>query len=113
MGGIVAASQEQEPPEEDVTGAKVEYVFNPLQAAKEIKVGAFYYKKGSYNAALRRFEEATKWDPTSAEAWLRTAETRERLNDRAAAKEAYVKYLELAPQGKEAAGVRKKLSGKS
>ena len=101
--------QEQEPPEEDESLKPAEYTFNPLQAEKEMKVGAFYYKKGSYKAAARRFREATHWDPTSAEAFLKLGQAEEKLKDEKAAREAYTKYLELAPDGKDAASVRKKL----
>lgn len=99
----------QEPPEEDESLRPKEYGFNPLQASKEIKIGAFYFKKGSFKAAARRFEEATKWDPTAAEAFLRLGEAKEKLKDAEGAKEAYRKYLELAPEAKSAAAIRKKL----
>src|SRR5687768_13256419 len=100
----------QEPPEEDVNPQAVkEYTFNPLQAVKEIKVGNYYFKKGSHRAASKRFEEALKWDPNSAEAYLRLAESRTKLGDAGAAKAAYLKYLEIEPDGKEAATIRKKL----
>ena len=103
----------QEPPEEDVSlTEKQEYTFNPLQAAKEIKIGGFYFKKGSFKAAARRFEEATKWDPNSGEAWLRLAETQVKLKDDKAARAAWQKYLEVEPDGKSAAEVRKKLAAK-
>jgi tetratricopeptide (TPR) repeat protein len=100
----------QEPPEEDVNPQSVkEYTFNPLQAAKEIKVGNYYSKKGSYRAAAKRFEEALKWDPNSGEAYLRLAEAKTKLGDSAAAKAAYLKYIEIDPDSKEAASIRKKL----
>jgi Tfp pilus assembly protein PilF len=100
----------QEPPEEDVNPQTVrEYTFNPLQAAKEIKVANYYFKKGSYRAAARRFEEALKWDPNSAEAYLRLGDTRTKMGDAAAARTAYEKYLELEPSSKEASVIRKKL----
>ena len=100
----------QEPPEEDVSIAeKQEYTFNPLQSAKELKIGAFYFKKGSFRAAARRFEEATKWDPNSGEAWLRLAEAQAKLKDDKAARAAWEKYLEVEPEGKQAPDIRKKL----
>ena len=103
----------QEPPEEDVSlTEKQEYTFNPLQAAKEIKIGGFYFKKGSFKAAARRFEEATKWDPNSGDAWLRLAEAQVKLKDDKAARAAWQKYLEVEPDGKSAAEVRKKLAAK-
>ena len=69
----------EEPPEEDEDLTKViEYSFNPLQADKELKVGQFYMKKGSYQAAAGRFEEATKWNPRLAEAYFRLGEALEK-----------------------------------
>jgi tetratricopeptide (TPR) repeat protein len=104
---------QQEPPEEDVSVAeKKEYTFNPLQAAKELRVGGFYYKKGSYRAAARRFEEATRWDPNNTEAWLRLGDTQAKLGDQKAARAAWAKVIELDPDSKQSAELRKKL-GKS
>lgn len=99
-----------EPPEEDESLRPKVYDFNPLQASKELKIGLYYFKKGSYKAAMRRFEEATKWDPTSAEAFLHLGETREKAKDTAGAKDAYAKYLELAPDSKLAPALRKKFN---
>lgn len=103
--------QEQEPPEEDESLAPKEYTFNPLEAEKNLKVGNYYYKKGNYKAALNRFREATKWNPSYAEAFLRLGESEEKMKDAKAAHEAYAKYLELAPDSKEAGSVKKKLAG--
>lgn len=101
---------EQEPPEEDVNpNAVKEYVLNPLQAEKELKVGNFYFKKGSYRAAARRFEEATKWNPDFADAWMRLGEARAKLGAAKEAREAWNKFLELQPDGKAAHDIRKRL----
>jgi len=104
-----AQSKEDEPPEEDESAKPKEYAFNPLQAAHEIQVGEFYMKKGSWGAAIKRFSEATKWNPTSAEAYLRLGDAEAKFKDVKAAKEAYSKYLELAPDAKNAAAIKKKL----
>lgn len=104
-----APPKEQEPPEEDVTSQEKEYTFNPLQSASEVKIGLFYMKRGSFKAAAMRFEEATKWDPGSAEAYYRLGEAREKLKDTKGSTAAYTKFLELAPEDKNAASVRKKL----
>ena len=103
--------QEQEPPEEDETLKPREYSFNPLEAQKDLQVGNYYFKKGNYKGALNRFREATLWNPTFAEAFLRLGDTEEKMKDRQAARDAYSKYLELAPDGKSADLVRKKLAG--
>jgi predicted Zn-dependent protease len=108
---LTLAQQPQEPPEEDLTlTEKKVYVFNPLQAEKELKVGNFYFKKGSYRAASQRFLEATKWDANFAEAFRRLGESEEKQRNAKTAREAYAKYLELAPGAKDAAQVRRKLN---
>jgi tetratricopeptide (TPR) repeat protein len=104
-----AATQEEVPKEEDADLKTTEYAFNPLQAEKEVLVGNYYYKKGSYRAAANRFREATKWNPGYGEAWLRLGEAEEKQKDMKSAKEAFAKYLEISPDAKDAAEVRKKV----
>jgi tetratricopeptide (TPR) repeat protein len=102
--------QEQEPPEEDESLAPKTYSFNPLEADKDLKVGLYYFKKGNYKAAMSRFREATLWNPTYAEAFLRLGESAEKLKDKKAAHEAYEKYVALAPNEKQAEAIKKKLA---
>lgn len=103
----------QEPPEEDVTlDPKAEYVLNPLQAEKEIRIGNYYLKKGSHKAAAKRYEEAVKWDPNSAEGWYKLGEAQGKLGNAKAQREAWSKYLELEPDGKFVASVKKRLTQK-
>jgi predicted Zn-dependent protease len=107
-------AQPQEPPEEDLSPSeKRVYVLNPLQAAKEMKIGEFYMKKGSWKAAARRFEEATRWDPNSSEGFLRLGEAQAKLGDEKAARAAWEQYLKLQPDGKHAGDIRKKLGQKT
>jgi tetratricopeptide (TPR) repeat protein len=103
-------SQDQEPPEEDESLKPKTYSFNPLEAEKDLKVGLYYFKKGNYKASTNRFREATLWNPTFAEAFLRLGESEEKLHDKKAADEAYTKYLALAPDSKDADAVKKKLT---
>jgi len=100
----------EEPPEEDPAAIPKTYDFNPIEAEKEVKVGRYYLKKGSLKAALNRFEDASKYNPQSAEAFLLLAETREKLKDRKGAKASYEKYLELAPDAKNAREVKKRVA---
>lgn len=102
----------QEPAEEDEALLPKEYSFNPLQAEKELRIGGFYFKKGSYKAAATRFKEATKWNPGLADAWFRLGEAQEKLKDRRAAEEAYRKFIELAPDDRRAQDLKKTLPGK-
>jgi tetratricopeptide (TPR) repeat protein len=117
MAAMLAAQlQPQRPPspppepEEEELGAEPEYVFNPLQAKREMEVGAFYAKKGSWKAAAGRFERATKWQPDLAEAYYRLGEAREKLQHWAAAVEAYRRYLELPGSEKKTGEIRKKIA---
>jgi tetratricopeptide (TPR) repeat protein len=105
-----AETQEEIPPEEDTSIAVKEYSFNPLQAEKELKVGNYYYRKGSYRAAALRYREATKWNDGYADAWLRLGEAREKLKDRKAAREAFARYIELSPDAHNADDIRKKMA---
>ena len=107
-----AQQQEQEPPEEDESLKPKVYAFNPLEAERDLKVGNYYFKKGNYKAAASRFREATEWNPAYAEAYLRLGESEEKMKDKQAAQEAYAKYLELAPDAKDAEAIKKKLGGK-
>jgi len=109
LGGQNPPPKQQEPPEEDESLAVKEYSFNPLQAEKELRIGSYYFKRGNYRAALTRFKEAAKWNEGFAEAYLRMGEAEQKLKNAAGARKAYEKCLELEPQGKHAAEVKKKL----
>lgn len=114
IGVTLAQQQPQppdpvEPPEEDETLQPKEYVFNPLQAQKEFNIGNFYFKKGSFKAASLRYDEATKWNPGYADAWYRLAEAREKMKDAEGAKQAYKKFLDVAPGDKRANEAKKKI----
>lgn len=125
LTGALAPAQEpqyQEIPEEDeALTRKSEYTFNPIQAAKEFKVGEFYWKKGSFRAAAGRYEEASKWNPGYAEAYWKLALAREKLADKEpleterrqlleSAKQALAKYLEVAPEGDRAKDAKAKMA---
>ena len=99
----------EEPPEEDPSAVPKTYDFNPIQAEKEVKVGRYYLKKGSLKAALNRFDDASKYNPQFAEAFLLLAETREKLKDKKGAKSAYQEYLKLSPDAKNAGDVKKRM----
>ncbi|HEY3443205.1 MAG TPA: tetratricopeptide repeat protein [Paludibaculum sp.] len=98
-----------EPEEEEPSLKPKEYDLNPIQAENEIRVGRYYMKKGSFRAAAGRFDEATKWNPASSEGYLMLGEAREKLKDAKGARAAYQKYLEIAPDGKFADDVKKRL----
>jgi tetratricopeptide (TPR) repeat protein len=97
------------PPEEDKSFLKEEHSFNPLQSQKSIEVGDHYLRNGKYQGAANRYLDATMWNDGNAEAWLKLGKAEEKLKDAKAAKDAYAKYLEIAPEAKDASAIRKKL----
>jgi tetratricopeptide (TPR) repeat protein len=102
-------TQPPEPPEEDESLAPKVYALNPVQAKKEITAGDTYFKKPNYSAAANRYLEATRWDPGSAEAFRKLGEAREKLRRYGPAREAYLKYIELAEDPKEKDAIRKRM----
>jgi tetratricopeptide (TPR) repeat protein len=103
------AAQPPEPPEEDEALQPKVYALNPVQAKKEIIAGDYYMKKPRYSAAVNRYLEATRWDPGSAEAFLKLGEAHEKLREYGPAREAYMKFIELGDDPKEKDLVRKKM----
>ena len=95
--------------DEDVAETPV-YVFNPIQAKRELKVGSFYAKKGNHRAAAARYLEATRWNPNFAEAYWRLGRTREKLGQHQEALDAYRRYLKLEPNGKKSREAGAKIS---
>jgi len=108
-----AQVREAEPPEEDAGAKKIEYAFNPLKAEQEMKVGDFYWKRGSYQAAAGRYKEASLWNPGLAAAFLKLGECYQKLKQVEQAHEAFEKYLAIEPDGKRAAEVRKRIDAKA
>jgi len=104
------AAQPPEPPEEDEALQPKVYALNPVQAKKEIVAGDYYLKKPNYSAAVKRYLEATRWDPGSAEAFLKLGAAHEKLREYGPAREAYSKFLELGEDPKEKDLVRKKMA---
>jgi outer membrane protein assembly factor BamD (BamD/ComL family) len=100
---------ETNPPEEDESVAPKKYVLNPLEAERNVKVGDFYWNKKDYVGALSRYRDATHYNPSSAEAFFKVAEAEEKLHNPVAAKAAFQKVINLAPDSKFAAAAKKKL----
>ncbi len=104
---------ESEPPEEDESVAPEKFVLNPLESDRNIRVGNYYWHKGNYRAALGRYERAARFNPSSAEAFFKVGEAEEKLKNRDAAKTAFEKVIQLAPDSKLAHDARKKIESKS
>ena len=90
--------------------APTEYVFNPIQAQYEMKVGDHYAGKGSHRAAVGRYIEATRWNPSFALAFWKLGRSREKLDQPAQALEAYKTFLGLESEGSRAKQVRRRVA---
>ena len=97
-------------PEEDESVAPKKYVLNPLEAKRNIEIGNQYWNKGAYQGALSRYKDATRYNPSSAEAFLKLGLVQEKLHHDAEAKAAFEKVVKLAPDSKFAGEAKKKLS---
>ncbi len=86
---------------------------DPYHAEKSLEIGKFYMKKGKYDAAIERFQEAIAYKPKFAIPRRLIAEAYEKKNDKAAAIEWYRKYLEVLPQAEDAEKVRKRIEALS
>ncbi len=84
--------------------------WNPLQANKDVEVGTFYLKHGNYEAALDRFEEATRLQPGFALPYLKIGQTYEKMKDWPKAAEAYKSYLEVYKTAPDAKNVRQRIA---
>jgi tetratricopeptide (TPR) repeat protein len=104
------------PPPPDETAAKpaaadtTEPAFDPYHAQKSLDVGTFYMKTGRYDAAIDRFQEAARYEPSLAMPWRLLGETYERQHAYALAVESYKKYLEVFPTAADAAKITKQIS---
>ncbi len=75
--------------------------FNPLEAKKDVEVGAYYMKNGKYDAAIDRFMDASRAQPTYALPWQLMGQAYEKKGDFAESIKAYEKYLRLFPHSPE------------
>jgi len=96
-------------PEEDESLAPKNYPLNPLQSKRDIEVGNMYWNKGAYQGALSRYKDATRYNPSSPEAFLKLGLVEGKLHHDAQAKVAFEKVLKLSPDSKFAAEAKKKL----
>ncbi len=66
-------------------------------------------KRGNYDAAIDRFQEAARYEPKAAKPWLLLGEAYEKKHDNPHALESYKKYLELFPTAEDAAKIQKRI----
>ena len=75
--------------------APPEPTYDPLRADKSVQIGTFYMKRGNYDAAIERFQDATRFQPKLAKPYALMGEAYERKGDVENALAAYRKYLQV------------------
>ncbi len=99
----------QAPVEKPVEKAAEEPVFDPYGAEKSVQIGLYYMKKGNYDAAIERFQDAASRKPGFARPYRRMGEAYEKKGEKAEAVKAYQKYVEILPSAEDAGKVRKRI----
>jgi hypothetical protein len=85
-------------------------VFDPLHAERSLDIGRFYLNKGSYDAAIDRFVEASNYQPSLAMPWKLLGEAYEKKREYSKAIQSYNKYLQILPHAADAAKIKKTIS---
>lgn len=96
--------------------APAEPTYDPLRANKSVEIGAFYLKRGNYDAAIGRFQDATHFQPKLARPYVLLGEAYERKGDVDKALASYKKYLDVyrtAPDREKILKHIEKLEGQS
>jgi len=106
-------ADESNPPEEDEALIPEKVAVNPMEAERCLRVGTFYMHKGKFRSALQRFELATRYNPSSPDAFFKVGEAEEKLKNTDAAKIAFEKVVHLAPNTKLAQEAQRKIGKKS
>ncbi len=83
--------------------------WDPLRAEKDLEVGQYYMKKGDWDAAIDRFQDATEAKPGYAIPFRYLAEAQEKKGLKKQAIKSYRRYLDLYPHAEDGDKVRKKI----
>ncbi len=103
---------EENPPEEDEALAPEKFPLNPLESDRNIRVGNYYWHRGKYRAAATRYERATRYNPSSPEAFYKLGEAEEKLKNKDAARLAFQRVMQISPDSKLANEAKKKINSK-
>jgi tetratricopeptide (TPR) repeat protein len=83
--------------------------WDPLRAEKDLEVGQYYMKKGDWDAAIDRFQDATTAKPGYAVPFRYLGEAQEKKGLKKQAIKSYQRYLDLYPHAEDGDKIKKKL----
>jgi tetratricopeptide (TPR) repeat protein len=83
--------------------------WDPLRAEKDLDVGKYYMRKGDYDAAIDRFQDAVDAKPGYAVPFRFLGECYEKKGKKKPAVKAYQRYLDLYPHAEDGDKIRKKI----
>ena len=83
--------------------------WDPLRAEKDLDVGKYYMRKGDYDAAIDRFQDAVYAKPGYAVPFRFLGECYEKKGKKKPAVKAYQRYLDLYPHAEDGDKIRKKI----
>ncbi len=104
-----AALKSQAPPPPPPEQNPADQPFDVYHAEKSVEIGTYYMKKGNYDAAIERFQDAARLKPNFARPYLLLGEAFEKKNDKPAAIKSYEKYLQILPRTPDAKKVRRRI----
>jgi tetratricopeptide (TPR) repeat protein len=83
--------------------------WDPLRAEKDLEVGQYYMRKGDFDAAIDRFEDAIDAKPGYAIPFRYLGEAQEKKGAKKQAIKSYTKYLDLYPHAEDKSKIQKKI----
>jgi tetratricopeptide (TPR) repeat protein len=83
--------------------------WDPLRAEKDLEVGQYYMKRGDYDAAIDRFNDAVEAKPGYAVPFKYLGEAQEKKGVKKQAIKSYTRYLDLYPHAEDADKIRKRI----
>jgi tetratricopeptide (TPR) repeat protein len=83
--------------------------WDPLRAEKDLEVGQYYMKRGDYDAAIDRFNDAIGAKPGYAVPFKYLGEAQEKKGLKKQAIRSYTRYLDLYPHAEDADKIRKRI----
>lgn len=86
-----------------------DYSYDPFKAEKNLEVGQFHLRRGNYDAAIERLQDALRFKPGFARPMQLLGEAYEKKGFKPEAIEWYAKYLETLPGAPNAGKIRKRI----